>query len=576
MRDGTCARPGACAIPWACNPTRSVPAAARVPSAARPGRGRAATADRPRRRPAHGAALGAARWCCASIGLYAELSEHIAVGARIDHALPAGRGAAVLRRGPGGGVLHAQLGRCAWSRRTRRPRTRSQEANRDLEADRRRAHPPPARGDRPAGDRQRGPRACQPGAAPAGPDEVGVRVARVAPAAGAADQHHRRPGDRVRGRRRAAAAPASARSRSWPTRASGCRGSSSASSTCRAWTPAGCRIHLGPVALEPLLARAAESTLGVAERTPCVARWMRRPALPPAWADEQLLGRWCATSLENAVRYAPADRPVDIDARGCGWADARDRRRGRRAQACRADEQARIFESFHRVGDADASVAGHGLGLYFADRLIRAQHGAIGVQSPLRPGAESPGSRFWVRLPIAAAARTRTTRRPGMAGGARPELMARIVLVDDDRSLLELLGDYLGRLGPRGRGHPRRRPGTRPARDRAGRPGDPRRLDAGPGRLAGAGSASAPLSRVPVIMLTARVGRAGRAARLRGRRRRLRDQAVLVRAARRTGRRGPGARVARTGRDRVACCGARTSRWTSTVTSCCAAASPWT
>lgn len=155
-------------------------------------------------------------------------------------------------------------------------------------------------------------------------------------------------------------------------------------------------INLGPVAVEPLLVRAAESTLGV--------DWSLSipTALPPAWADEELLGEVVRNLLDNAVRYAPPDRPVVIDAQvrlgnlEIGVSDE--------GPGVPEDEQARIFESFHRVGDADASVAGHGLGLYFAERLIRAQHGAIGVQSPLRPGSEAPGSRFWVRVPIAAGA----------------------------------------------------------------------------------------------------------------------------------------------------------------------------
>jgi signal transduction histidine kinase len=160
-------------------------------------------------------------------------------------------------------------------------------------------------------------------------------------------------------------------------------------------------VNLGPVAVEPLLARAAESTLGVAGES---APWtMSIPGeLPPAWADEELLGEVVRNLLDNAVRYAPADRPVVIDAQvhlgnlEIGVSDE--------GPGVPVEEQSRIFESFHRIGDADTSVAGHGLGLYFAERLIRAQHGAIGVQSPLRPGADAPGSRFWVRVPIAAGA----------------------------------------------------------------------------------------------------------------------------------------------------------------------------
>ena len=47
--------------------------------------------------------------------------------------------------------------------------------------------------------------------------------------------------------------------------------------------------------------------------------------------------------------------------------------------------------------------------------------------------------------------------------------MARIMLVDDDRSLLELLGDYLGRLGHDVSGARRRRDGP-VGRSRSSRP----------------------------------------------------------------------------------------------------------
>ena len=157
------------------------------------------------------------------------------------------------------------------------------------------------------------------------------------------------------------------------------------------------QMHLGPVALEPLLARAAESTLGVAGETPW--RLAVMPGLPPAWADEQLLGEVVRNLLENAVRYAPSGHPVVIDAIRRG--DVLEVGVSDEGPGVPADEQARIFGSFHRVGDADTAVSGHGLGLYFAERLIRAQHGTIGVDSPLRPDADRPGCRFWVRLPIA-------------------------------------------------------------------------------------------------------------------------------------------------------------------------------
>jgi hypothetical protein len=39
--------------------------------------------------------------------------------------------------------------------------------------------------------------------------------------------------------------------------------------------------------------------------------------------------------------------------------------------------------------------------LYLARKLIEAQNGVIGVESPIWPGCESPGSDFYLVLPIA-------------------------------------------------------------------------------------------------------------------------------------------------------------------------------
>ena len=136
------------------------------------------------------------------------------------------------------------------------------DVNRDLEMHRRGAHPAPARGDRPAGGGQRGPRPGQPGAAPAGPDEVGVRVPGVAPAAGTAHEHQRRAGAGGPGRRRRCRRRASARCTSWCRRASGCRDSSRRILDVSRLEAGRLQLHLGPVALEPLLAHVATETLG--------------------------------------------------------------------------------------------------------------------------------------------------------------------------------------------------------------------------------------------------------------------------------------------------------------------------
>ena len=195
--------------------------------------------------------------------------------------------------------------------------------------------------------------------------------------------------------------------------------------------------NMGPVALEPLLDRSCAATLGAHRDRP----WSLEVgvAVPPVWADELLLEEVVRNLLENAVRYSPPLAPVEVHAPLDGPSiiiSVTDHGLG-----VPAEEQGLIFGSFHQLGAADTTVRGYGLGLYFADRLIRAMGGEIAVESPVWPVPDAPGSRFLVTLPVAADA------PPGSDDGSRGRLMALLLLIDDDSSLAELLSAYLGRIG---------------------------------------------------------------------------------------------------------------------------------
>jgi two-component system sensor histidine kinase KdpD len=101
--------------------------------------------------------------------------------------------------------------------------------------------------------------------------------------------------------------------------------------------------------------------------------------------------------LENAIKYGPADEPIEL------WV----MRIGNRVRLTVADrgpgipeeEHALIFEPFYRPKGARPDVGGAGLGLAIARRIAEAQGGALSYAP--RPGG---GSEFRLELPAGTAA----------------------------------------------------------------------------------------------------------------------------------------------------------------------------
>ncbi len=120
----------------------------------------------------------------------------------------------------------------------------------------------------------------------------------------------------------------------------------------------------------------------------------------PVLADPDRIGQVLTNYLTNALKYSPADAPVEI---GLSlevdhvrvW--VRDQGPG-----IPEEEQARIWELFHRVPGIEVqsgSGIGLGLGLHISKTLIEHHGGQVGVEST--PGV---GSTFWFTLPLAQAA----------------------------------------------------------------------------------------------------------------------------------------------------------------------------
>jgi len=110
--------------------------------------------------------------------------------------------------------------------------------------------------------------------------------------------------------------------------------------------------------------------------------------------DEFRLEQVVVNLLTNALRYGagkpirveldqlPAAATIRVSDQGVGIA---------------ADDKARVFEQFVRVGDR-TRIPGLGLGLYITKQLVEAHGGTISVESTL-----GEGSTFTVALPMAAA-----------------------------------------------------------------------------------------------------------------------------------------------------------------------------
>jgi signal transduction histidine kinase len=119
------------------------------------------------------------------------------------------------------------------------------------------------------------------------------------------------------------------------------------------------------------------------------------PDLPPVAADEDKLRQILVNLTENAIKYSPDGGRIEISAgreNGAVRFSVRDQGIG-----IAPDEQAHIFERFHRVDpNMTRGVGGTGLGLYICSQLVAGMDGRMWVTS--REGA---GSTFSFELPVA-------------------------------------------------------------------------------------------------------------------------------------------------------------------------------
>ena len=157
-------------------------------------------------------------------------------------------------------------------------------------------------------------------------------------------------------------------------------------------------ITLGPVAVLPLLEQSATFVLAEGKRK---LIWEITPNLPPILGDEIYLEQTILNLISNADKYSPPDEPIKI----CACLDEGRIRisvkdYGPGIPAAVGD---RIFGRFSRLQNQAGAPSGWGLGLYLGRKLIEAQNGEIGFSSPIWDNDLTPGSEFYILMPIAQA-----------------------------------------------------------------------------------------------------------------------------------------------------------------------------
>jgi signal transduction histidine kinase len=119
--------------------------------------------------------------------------------------------------------------------------------------------------------------------------------------------------------------------------------------------------------------------------------------IAPIMADAERIGQVLSNYLTNALKYSPADRPVEVQLQkedGTVRVLVRDSGPG-----LTPAEQEQIWEPFYQVQGIkrqQGSSVGLGLGLYICRAIVEQHQGEAGVES-----TKGQGSTFWFTLPLA-------------------------------------------------------------------------------------------------------------------------------------------------------------------------------
>jgi signal transduction histidine kinase len=154
----------------------------------------------------------------------------------------------------------------------------------------------------------------------------------------------------------------------------------------------GLSLTVASVDIVQIAGRAADDI--ATRRTGHIFHWPDGEAQRLVWADADRLYDVVANLVENAAKYSPPRSDVFLNVHVQGQeaivsvADS--------GPGIPPEEQAHIFEKFHRIDTGDAKETfGYGLGLYLCRCLVEAMAGRIWVES--EPGH---GATFCFALPL--------------------------------------------------------------------------------------------------------------------------------------------------------------------------------
>ncbi len=126
-------------------------------------------------------------------------------------------------------------------------------------------------------------------------------------------------------------------------------------------------------------------------------RYVCLPSPLPVILDKRLMRQMINNLVSNAVKYSPADKPVDVHIEGIEQSVVL--RISDQGIGIPADDLKRLFEPFHRASNV-GNVAGSGLGLTITKQAVELHGGTIVCDSEV-----GRGTTFVVMLPIVAAAK---------------------------------------------------------------------------------------------------------------------------------------------------------------------------